>query len=264
MSANRRLPSKHKQKQLIENVFGSCAGGPVIYSKDFNSRYRKIVRKRENKFIRDGILPKRFTPTEMGNYFSQIVMLESDRLVFRKITPDDFDDLAVMLRDAEVTKAWSYTFSDEQVNKWINNQILQYRDHVVSYFAAIDKDTGKFIGQMGLQWNDFGEIRALEAVYMLKSEYWGMGYATEGVAALIQYGFIEIGVNKAYSAIQPNNLRAISVAKRIGMSAEGSCMKFHNGEEIEHIIYSKQRSFDNLENDSRTNNVFSIIEGEPG
>lgn len=47
----RRLPSKGKQQQLIEKAFESCPGGPLEYTKDFNSTFRKIVRKRENKLI---------------------------------------------------------------------------------------------------------------------------------------------------------------------------------------------------------------------
>ena len=70
VSEYRRLPSKNKQKQLIESIFASCPGEPLIYDKDFNSIYRKLVRKRENKFIQEGVLPKRFTPTEIKKYKS--------------------------------------------------------------------------------------------------------------------------------------------------------------------------------------------------
>jgi RimJ/RimL family protein N-acetyltransferase len=238
---NRRLPSREKQKRMIEKVFESCPGGPLLYSKDFNKIYRKIVRKRENKFIREGVLPKRFTPTEVKKLFEQSVMLESERLIFRKITGDDFADLAVMLRDPEVTAAWEQPFSDEEIQKWIANQILRYRDHIVGYLAAIEKDTGAFIGQMGLMWSDFDELRVLEVGYMLKRAYWGMGYATEGASALARYGFTEIGVNKVYASIRPENQHSIRVAERIGMRAEGSFIKTYQGKEIEHICYAMDR-----------------------
>lgn len=238
---HRRLPSRTRQQRLIEKVFESCSRGPLQYEKGFNSTYRKIVRKRENKFIREGILPKRFTPTETKKLFEQSVMLESERLIFRKITGNDFDDLAVMLRDPEVMTAWEHTFSDEEIQGWIDNQILRYRDHIVGYFTAIRKDTGAFIGQMGLIWSDIGELRALEIVYMLKREYWGMGYATEGAAALAQYAFTETGVNMVFASIRPENQRSIRVAERIGMNAVGSFTKQYNGKGMEHIIYVKER-----------------------
>ena len=245
VSTYRRLPGKNKQKQLIEPVFENCPGGPLVYSNDFSKIYRKINRKRENKFIREGILPRRFTATDTKKLFEQSVMLESENMIFRKLTDNDFDDLAEMLRDPEVTAAWGHIFTDDQIRDWITNQNLRYRDQVVGLFAAILKDTSEFIGQIGLLWNDFGELRALEVSYMLKRRYWGMGYAAEGAAALTRYGFSFIGVDKVYASIRPENERSVRVAERIGMKAEGSFVKLHAGKEMEHIIYSCERSTGN-------------------
>ncbi len=61
VSEHRRLPSRNRTQRLIEQAFESCAGEPILYTKDFHATYRKIVRKRENAFIREGVLPKRFT-----------------------------------------------------------------------------------------------------------------------------------------------------------------------------------------------------------
>ena len=242
VSTHRRLPSKGKQQQLIEKVFESCPGGPLQYSKDFNSTYRKLCRKRENAFIREGVLPKRFTPTEIKKLFEQSVMLESERLIFRKITANDFDELADMLLDPDVMTAWEHTFSDEQIQKWIDNQISRYQKEIVGYFAAVRKDTGELVGQMGLLWNDIDELRVLEIGYMLKRRYWGMGYATEGAAALIQYAFNVIGLNKVYTSIRPENQSSIRVAERLGMKSEGSFIIQYNGKNMEHTIYSKERN----------------------
>jgi RimJ/RimL family protein N-acetyltransferase len=214
----------------------------LIYTKNFGAHYRKIVRKRENEFIRDGVLPKRFSPTQLNKYFEKSVMLESERLIFRKLTADDFDDLAVMMRDPNVMSVWEHTFDDEQISEWIENQISCYKKVIVGYFAAIRKDTDEFIGQMGLMWNDLDNLLALEIGYMLKREHWGMGYATEGAAVLAEYGFTEIGLNKVYVSIRPENTQSIRVAEKIGMNAEGSFIKQYNGNNIQYIIYSKNRN----------------------
>ena len=137
--------------------------------------------------------------------------------------------------------AWEHTFSDEQIYMWIDNQISRYKKEIVGYFAAIRKDTGEFVGQMGLLWSDFAELRAMEIGYLLKREYWGMGYAAEGAAAFAQYAFTVIGLNKIYASIRPENQRSIRVAERIGMIAEGSFIKHYNGKDMEHLIYSKSR-----------------------
>ena len=237
----RRFPSKTKKQELIEKVFAQYRSGSLIYTKNFGAHYRKIVRKRENEFIREGVLPKRFSPTQIQKFYEQSVMLDSERFIFRKITENDFDDLAEMLRDSEVMTAWEHTFSDDEIRKWIDKQITRYRDHIVGYFAAIDKETNEFIGQMGLMWNDFNELRALEIGYMLKRKYWGKGFATEGATALAQYAFDTIGVNRVYASIRPENTQSIRVAERIGMTADGNFIKPYNGKDMEHMIYYKDK-----------------------
>ena len=237
----RRFPSKIKKQKLIEQVFSQYRNGNLVYTKNFGAHYRKIVRKRENEFIREGVLPKRFSPTQIQKFFEKSIMLESNRLIFRKITADDFDNLAVMLRNPEVMDAWEHTFTDEQIQKWIEKQIERYKKEIVGYFAVINKDTGEFIGQMGLMWNDFEELRVLEIGYMLKREYWGMGYANEGADALAKFAFDVIGVNKVYASIRLENQRSIRVAEKIGMIAESSFIKQYDGKDMEHIIYSKNR-----------------------
>jgi len=192
------------------------------------------------------VLPRRFTPAETKKLFEQSVMLESENLTFRKLTENDFDDLAEMLHDPEVMAAWEHTFTDEQIHNWIENQTLRYRDQIVGFFAAIQKNTGEFIGQMSLLWNDIGELRALEIAYMLKRGYWGMGYATEGATALARYAFTQIGVKKVYTSIRPENVRSVKVAERIGMKMEGSFIKQYNGKDMEHIIYSCERELANV------------------
>ena len=182
------------------------------------------------------------TPADIKKRIGQSIMIESERLIFRKITADDFDDLAVMFRDPDVMTAWEHTFSDEQIQKWIGNQISRYQKDGVGYFAAIRKETGEFVGQMGLLWSGIDELRVLEIGYMLKRQYWGMGYATEGTAAFMQYAFTEIGLDKVYTSIRPENKSSIRVAERIGMKAEGSCIKQYNSKDMEHTIYSKERS----------------------
>ncbi|MDF2698734.1 MAG: hypothetical protein K0Q49_290, partial [Haloplasmataceae bacterium] len=39
------------------------------------------------------------------------IMIESKRLILRKITHNDFNELASMLKDIEVMNAWEHTFS---------------------------------------------------------------------------------------------------------------------------------------------------------
>ncbi len=77
-------------------------------------------------------------------------ILETERLIIRKLSQNDFDDLAIMLKDVDVMYAWEHGFSDEEVQEWLNNNIKRYEETGMGYFAAINKETGKLVGQIGL------------------------------------------------------------------------------------------------------------------
>lgn len=172
---------------------------------------------------------------------SSNIILQSERLLFRKITYGDFDELSKMLTNPKVMYAWEHTFSEKQINDWIDKQLEYYHHDKVGYFAVIAKENSNFIGQMGLHWSEMNGMRFLEVCYMLKQEYWHNGYALEGAKALIDYAFTTYNVNRVYACIRSNNQSSIKVAEKVGMKKENSFIKHYNGIDMEHFIYSKTR-----------------------
>jgi ribosomal-protein-alanine N-acetyltransferase len=49
---------------------------------------------------------------------------------------------------------------------------------------------------------------------------WGRGYATEAAAALLRYGFDELGLQKISATCDPNNTASVGVLRKIGMRQE--------------------------------------------
>ncbi len=166
-------------------------------------------------------------------------MLESNHLKYRKITQDDFEELKKMLSDPNVMYAWEHTFSDEQIHDWIQQQFTYYQNDNVGYFAAISKDNGAFIGQIGLHRCEIHHHIHFEVCYMLKHKYWHNGYALEGVRALTDYAFTKMGLNTLYAQIKTNNTASIAVAEQAGFVKETTFSKHYNGTDMEHFLYSK-------------------------
>ncbi len=67
-------------------------------------------------------------------------ILETERLLLRELTPEDFDAVAAMLRNPRVMRAWERTFSDDEIRSWIERQTLG--EHLApgkSAVAAVEK-----------------------------------------------------------------------------------------------------------------------------
>ncbi len=56
--------------------------------------------------------------------------------------------------------------------------------------------------------------------YCFGSEFWGNGYATESVKAVLEYAFKEIGYNNITTFVAKSNLRSQNVLKRLGFKCE--------------------------------------------
>jgi len=164
-------------------------------------------------------------------------MIESKRLILRKMAHNDFNELAKMLKDIDVMYAWEHTFSDEEITTWIDNHIRRYSQDGISYLLAIDKNTNQVVGQFGLLHQKIKDEKYWEIGYILRKAYWGKGYATEGAKACIDYAFDVLNADKVICAIRPQNTTSISVAKRLGMAKKGEFTKRCDGKDMVHDIF---------------------------
>ena len=171
-------------------------------------------------------------------------VLETERLLLREMTPEDFPALCAILQDAEVMYAYEHAFSDDEVWDWLRRQMSRYRLTGHGLWAVVDKATGEMIGQCGLTWQDSlvpGE-QALEVGYLFRKDVWHQGYATEAARACRDYAFEVLGAEEVWSFIRDTNLPSQGVARRNGMAPRGTLIKHYMGIDMPHIGFSIQKS----------------------
>lgn len=171
---------------------------------------------------------------------SSSIILETERLYFRRLSMDDLDALFALYHSPDVRKYYSEGIpSYEETRReleWIVNEC--YVKYGFGLWATIHKATGKFIGRCGLCPMDIEGHEEIEVAYMLAREYWGQGLATEAAQAILRYGFKQAGLSRLISVINPANIASARVAEKIGMTLEidGDV----NGEPT--LLYSIDRS----------------------
>lgn len=154
--------------------------------------------------------------------FSNIPVLETDRLILRKIKLDDIDDMYEYASDAGVTKYLTWYPHDSKAYTFEYVSYLQGRYKVGDFFdwAVTLKSNGKMIGTCGFTrfdfFNDFAEIG-----YALNPKYHGRGIATEAVARVIEFGFKNLGLNRLECRYMVENIASRRVMEKNGMIFEG-------------------------------------------
>lgn len=164
-------------------------------------------------------------------------ILETSRLYLREMTYDDYDDLCEILQDKKTMYAYEHSFSDVESRQWLEKQINRYANDGFGLWAVIDKESGAFVGQCGITWQECGDESVAEIGYLLKRRYWHNGYAVESAIACKKYAFDKLGMDKVYSIIRDNNTASQNVAKRNGMTVVKTIVKHYYGMEMPHLVY---------------------------
>ncbi|MGM9796446.1 MAG: GNAT family N-acetyltransferase [Parabacteroides sp.] len=164
-------------------------------------------------------------------------LLETERLFIRYITDEDFDVMFAIMSKREVMYAWEHGFSKEDVSDWIERQFTRYAKDGIGYFAMIEKESGRLIGQAGLMRTVMHGKEVVELGYILDDAYWHNGYAIEAAGHLLNYAHRNLGFHAVYCSIRPENKASLRVVEKLGMKPCGSHVVVYRGKEMLHLIY---------------------------
>jgi RimJ/RimL family protein N-acetyltransferase len=153
------------------------------------------------------------------------VTLETPRLILRQWQAADLDRYIELFADPEVAR---YIFRgqrarSELLTEMSGNYLRQWRDLQLGPFAAIDRATGAWIGQIGLNHLAYWPgPEKVEVGWELHRRWWGRGLATEGGLAALRFGFEERGLRRIISTAAPDNHASRHVMEKIGLTYRGT------------------------------------------
>lgn len=150
--------------------------------------------------------------------------LETPRLRLVVWRDEHREPFAALNRNPEVMAhfpaAWTREQSDAAVDAWRE----QFAAQGWSNWAVERRDTGEFIGFIGLT----VPRRAMpcgpcvEVGWRLARAHWGQGLASEGGRAALDFGFGRLGLEAIVSFTALQNRRSRAVMERIGLVDSGA------------------------------------------
>ena len=170
------------------------------------------------------------TPAE---YFRQLPMIRTSRLILRKLTMDDAADVFAYASNPIVTRftTWDTHRSVEDSRAFISFALQRYEaGHAVGY-GIVDAATNHVIGTCGIAgWSDQHERGDL--AYAIAAPYWNKGYMTEAARAAVDHAFAALPMNRLQSCCHVDNIGSARVMEKLGMTFEGvlrQYFKIRNG-----------------------------------
>lgn len=142
------------------------------------------------------------------------MVIVTERLVLRRLTAADLDELVAIQGHPEIVRFMGPSNRHDAV--WLDGVDEDWRKWGYGRVAITDRHSGLLLGRTGIKYvHQFGET---ELGWILRREAWGQGYATEAAQACADWAFRNFEIPYLISLIEPDNVRSIAVAQRLGMT----------------------------------------------
>ena len=174
------------------------------------------------------------------------IYLETPRLLLRRFTLDDVDNLVLLDSDPEVMRylGGGAPTPREVIERETLPRFLSYYASGDRYgvWAAIEKTSGTFLGRFIFRPHHDTDPDEFDLGFRLRRSAWGQGYGTEGSLALIRKGFTELGVRRVTASALIGNVASRRVLEKAGLSRVGTYRHAHperfGGEDPEVVVYA--------------------------
>lgn len=150
-------------------------------------------------------------------------VLRTERLVLRGWTVQDRELFAALNADPVVMEHFVQPMTREESDAFVDRIEAGFAERGFGFWAAERKDTGEFIGFVGIGVADFPAdfTPAVEVGWRLGRTHWGNGFATEGGRASLVYAFEVVEVPEVVSFTATTNAASWRVMERLGMTRVG-------------------------------------------
>ena len=150
------------------------------------------------------------------------IFLETERLILRRFTESDVDNLVELDSDPGVMRFLTGTPTPREVIETRTlPEFLGGAESGLGCWAAIERSTGAFVGWFQLrrpQWPlEADGPDDAELGYRLRTTSWGKGYGTEGSAALIRKAFTALGAGRVVATTMAVNIASRRVMEKAGL-----------------------------------------------
>jgi len=154
--------------------------------------------------------------------FSRLPELSTQRLLLRKMTMADAQDIYEYSSDPEVSRhvLWDAHRSLHDSRAYLRYILRQYRNAEPSSWGIVLKQTNRLIGTIGFMWWN-QENHSAEVGYSLARSQWNRGLMTEALWAVLRFGFEEMRLHRIEAQHEIDNPASGRVMEKCGMRQEG-------------------------------------------
>ena len=175
--------------------------------------------------------------------------LKTPRLLLRQWQDADLAPFAALNCDPRVMEFFPRTLSLEETAAMVERIKDHFVEHGFGLYACERRDSGKFIGFVGLSVPKFSAhfTPCVEIGWRLAFDQWGMGFAPEAAGEVLRFAFEQHDLAEIVSMTAVVNRRSQRVMEKIGMQFDKKDDFLHplvaDGSPLKpHVLYRMKKS----------------------
>jgi RimJ/RimL family protein N-acetyltransferase len=142
------------------------------------------------------------------------------RLVGRALAESDLADLYALHQDERVVAAFHAEVNTaEETREFLERKLKHWREHGFGIWMFRD-EAGAFVGRCGIHRWKFEDLDEVELGYVVRSDLWGQGYATEMGGAVMRHASEVFGMRELVGFTMRDNVRSQRVLEKLGFEFE--------------------------------------------
>jgi RimJ/RimL family protein N-acetyltransferase len=167
-------------------------------------------------------------------------IIATPRVVLRWIAEDDVDSLYEIFSDPQVMRYWSTVpLPNREAAAELQREIAAGNESERSFkWGLALRDSNVVIGTTTLFNLSLDNGRA-ELGYAMGRAYWGKGYMSEALKALVSHAFEVMELRRLEADVDPRNAASIRMLERLGFQREGFLSeRWHVNGELQDALFT--------------------------
>ena len=152
------------------------------------------------------------------------IIFETERLVVRKFTTADYDNLYLLHGNPEVMRYIRPVKTKVESDAFLDMALVTYASSYMGRWAVDEKLTGNFAGTFVIV-PITDDTEKIQLGYSFTPENWGKGFATEVTRAGLDYFRNNTPLTEIYAVTESPNIASQKVLLKAGFSIYGNKME---------------------------------------
>jgi RimJ/RimL family protein N-acetyltransferase len=125
--------------------------------------------------------------------------------------------------------------TDQETREFLDRKLAHWREHGFGIWMFRD-ESGAFVGRCGIHRWKFEDLDEVDLGYVVRSDLWGQGYATEMGVAVMRYAAEALRVRELVAFTLSDNVRSQHVLEKLGFDFDRTFVD-EDGEDL--VLYRR-------------------------